>query len=132
MGYNRMTQLHDYIYSTPADSPERERRLNELSDIDQAALWDYKQGLLSGRIKNSDYQMEADNMLTFKEWKKIENSGSLRDMNKVIDFKTQYPLIASEYQRHKEAEELKRREIMDIKDMNERLDAIARNLALFE
>lgn len=132
MNYNHMARLHEYVYSTLPNSTERERRLNELSEADQAALYDYSVGLLSGRIKKSDYEQEADNMLTFQEWKKIENSKSLKDMNKVIDFKTQYPLIASEYQQRNEAEEQKRHEIMQIEDARERQEAIARNLALFQ
>lgn len=132
MDYNRMAQLHDYVYSTPADSPEREKRLAELSETDQAALYDYKVGLLSGRIKKSDYQQEDDGMLSFKEWKRIENSGSLKEMNRIIEFKMQYPLIASEYQHRKAEEERKRAEIMSIRDMRERQDAIARNIALFQ
>lgn len=134
MDYSRMAKIYNYVYSTPPNSMEREQRLNELNDADQAALYDYAVGILSGRIiKKSDYEQEENNMLlTFQEWKKIENSGSLKAMNKVMDFKAQYPLIASEYQQRKEAEGQKRREIMGIKDMNERLDTIARNLALFE
>lgn len=131
MNYEYLAKLHEYVYSTPADSPEREQRLNELSAADQAALWDYKQGLLSGRIKKSDYEQEADNMLTFQEWKKIKRSGSLKDINKVADFRMKYPLIANEYQQRKEAEEQKRRAIMDIRDRNERQAEIARNIALF-
>ena len=132
MDYNRMAQLHDYVYSTPADSQEREKRLAELSETDQVALYDFAVGLLSGRIKKSDYQQEDDGMLSFKEWKRIENSGSLKEMNRIIEFKMQYPLIASEYQHRKAEEERKRAEIMSIRDMRERQDAIARNIALFQ
>lgn len=131
MNYERMAKLHDYVYSTPSNSPEREQRIAELSEVDQEALYDYKIGLLSGRIKKSDYKQEADNMLTFQEWKKIQRGSSLKEMSVAVDFKKQYPLIDKEYQQRKETEEKKRREIMAIKDGRERQEAIARNLELF-
>lgn len=49
--YSYMKKIYDYVYSTPANSPERLARLAELSEEDSAALYDFDVGLLSGRIK---------------------------------------------------------------------------------
>lgn len=137
MDYSRMAKLHDYVYSTPANSPEREWRLNELNDADQAALYDYAVGLLSGRIKPEqqyEYHQEqkgSENM-TYKKWKEVNKSSDLRDMNAAIDFRVQYPALENEYRQRQKAEQEKRGEIMKIKDVGERTRMIAYNLSLFD
>lgn len=135
--YERMARLHSYVYSAPADSAERERRLNELNDADQAALYDYAVGLLSGRIKPEqqyEYHQEekgSENM-TYKKWKEVNKSNDLRDMNVAIDFRVQHPALENEYKQRQKAEQAKRDEIMKIKDVSERTRMIAYNLSLFD
>lgn len=133
----RMAQLHDYVFSTPSNSPEREQRLNELNEDDLEDLYDYKVGLLSGRIKETDYinneQEEQQNMMfSFKEWKQLEKSRDAKDTLNLINFRKQYPAVVSDYEKRQVMEDTKRREIMSIKDTSERQAAIAKNIALFQ
>lgn len=77
--YDRMAKIYNYVYSTPANSPERAARLAELSEKDSAALYDFDMGLMSGRIKrpetknkeSEDNKMKP-NIYTGKK-EKIEN-----------------------------------------------------------
>lgn len=136
MDYGKMARLHDYVYSTPANSPERERRLAELSDTDQAALYDYAVGLLSGRIKpeqHNEYQQQKGNEeMTYKEWKEVNRKNTIEAMNAAVDFRVNHPDMDSRYQQRQQEEERKRSEILAIKDNAERTRMIALNLKLFD
>ena len=137
MDYSRMARLHDYVYSTPANSSEREKRLNELSDADQEQLYDYKVGLLSGRIKpeqHNEYQQEqkGNEEMTFKQWKEVNRKNTIEAMNAAVDFKVNHPDIESRYRQRQQEEERKRSEILAIKDNAERTRMIALNLKLFD
>ena len=137
MDYGRMAKLHDYVYSTPANSPEREKRLAELSDTDQEQLYDYKVGLLSGRIKPEQHykhqqEQKGNEKMTYKEWKEANRRNTVEAMNAAIDFKVNHPDIDSRYRQRLEADEKKRSEILAIKDVSERTKTIAMNLELFD
>lgn len=138
MDYGKMARLHDYVYSTPANSPERERRLAELSDTDQAALYDYAVGLLSGRIKPEQYhehqqqQQKGNEEMTYKECKDVNRKNTIEAMNAAVDFRVNHPDIESRYQQRQQEEERKRSEILAIKDNAERTRMIALNLKLFD
>ena len=57
--YKRLYQLYLYVFSTPSDSEEREKRLAEISDEDSEKLWDFYSGLCSGRIKPENINKES-------------------------------------------------------------------------
>lgn len=136
--YGTLAQLHDYVYSTPMNSPEREKRLAELTDSEQEQLYNYKVGLLSGRIKPEEYhehqqqQQKGNGEMTYKEWKEANKKNTVEAMNKAVDFRVNHPDIDSRYRQKQEADERKRSEIMAIKDVAERTRMIALNLDLFD
>lgn len=136
--YAKMARLHDYVYSTPANSAEREKRLAELSDTEQEQLYDYKVGLLSGRIKPEEYhehqqqQQKGNEEMTYKEWKDVNRKNTIEAMNAAVDFKVNHPDIESRYRQRQQEEEQKRSEILAIKDVSERTRMIALNLKLFD
>ena len=135
MNLERMGQLYDYVYSTPMDSPEREKRLAELSDTDQAELYDFAVGLLSGRISRPESEGKDDmNILSYQEWKHIQQQAQARQKgagNTLWEFESKYPAIASEYRQRELQEQKQRDQIMQIKDRAERQKAIAANISLF-
>ena len=53
MDYRHINKIYHYVYDTPADSPEREKRLSELSDSDSEALYDFTIGLMSGESRKA-------------------------------------------------------------------------------
>lgn len=75
--YEHMKKVCDYVFSSPPNSPEREKRLAEISKEDDEKLWDFYSGLCSGRIKRPETQNKESeeskmNVYTGKT-KKIEN-----------------------------------------------------------
>lgn len=39
MDYTRITKLHNKVFSTPRNSPEREQAINSLSEAERAAVF---------------------------------------------------------------------------------------------
>lgn len=75
--YDHMKKIHDFVFSSPPNSEERERRLASISKADDDKLWDFHCGLLSGRIKRPEEPKEesgANSMNVYDgKIKKIEN-----------------------------------------------------------
>lgn len=133
MDYKRISKVYHYVYNTPADSPEREKRLSELSDSDSEALYDFVVGLRGGRIKESDIReiQKGDKQMTYKEWRQARKSRYSRNLLEVAKFEKQNPYTVQSYKKRMEDEQKKRSEIMSIQDRKKRHDMIAKNLDLF-
>lgn len=131
--YERMKKVHDYVFSTPPNSPERDRWLAEISKEDNEKLWDFYSGLCSGRIKkpeNTNKECEV-NTMTYDEWKILSISNSGAKQRHVIDFERQNPMTAKDYKKRLDEEKKKRSEILSIPDTRSRHKAIYENMALF-
>lgn len=135
MNYGQIRKIYEYVYSAPADSPERMSRLSGLSDSDSQDLFDFVVGLRDGRIKESDIDeiWKGDRqIMTYKEWKALNKSKWQVDIQRIMDFETMYPLDATEYKKRLSEEKRKRSEIMQIKDTKKRREMIAKHMDLFE
>lgn len=131
--YFHMSAISDYVFATIPSSPERDRRLSEISEGDRDKLWDFYCGKLSGRIKEpkTKQYLGGTNTMTFEQYKQISGSNALGDMQKTMLFEQQYPSAAASFKRKIEADRKRRQDILSIPDRNERVEAIARNLSLF-
>ena len=88
MDYARIAKLHNKVFSTPRDSPEREQAYSALSEADRAAVFDYDMGIRSGRIKavNIDEQGGNRNM-TYKQFKQKSDSdekGVMQELSQLL------------------------------------------------
>ncbi len=54
MDYTRIARLHNKVFSTPRNSPEREQAYSALSEADRAAVFDYDMGIRSSRHVRHD------------------------------------------------------------------------------
>lgn len=133
MDYERISKIYHYVYDTPADSPEREKRLSELSDSDSEALYDFTIGLMSGRIKESDISnvQKGDGNMTYREYRVLKNRGNYLDETKVYGFEKENPELATSYMNRMLQDAEKRSKIMAIKDPDKRCIAIAKNKDIF-
>ena len=86
MDYTRITKLHNKVFSTPRNSPEREKAYSALSEADRAAVFDYDMGIRNGRIKavNINEQEESETVTyeTFKRKSDSGERGTLRELSK--------------------------------------------------
>lgn len=111
--YEHMKKVHDYVFSTPPNSPERERRLAEIDKEDDEKLWDFHSGLLSGRIKkpeaiNKESEVNGMNkekkIASYEDFKKaLTRTGSYKTL---CEFKRNNP---ETYKRYLEKMETERR-----------------------
>lgn len=131
--YFHMSAVSDYVFATLPGSPERDRRLGEISEADRNKLWDFYCGKLSGRIKEPKTQQQTGgkNNMTYEQFRKLSKSSASADAMKIINFERQYPSAAAGFKRKMEADQRKRQDILSIPDHAERVEAIARNLSLF-
>lgn len=105
MDYTRIARLHNKVFSTPRNSPEREQAYSALSEADRAAVFDYDMGIRSRRIKavNINEQEERENMTyeTFKRKSDSSEKGTLRELSK---FAKESPELYHQYREKLQAE----------------------------
>ncbi|NBH15023.1 hypothetical protein D3Z36_12765 [Lachnospiraceae bacterium] len=98
MDYVKMEQIYNRVYSTPPNSPERAARLAELSEEDNAALYDYSVGLLSGRIKKNGGNAEMEKEQRSYEWyKKKMEEADIGNMKIISQFSFDCPALYQSY-----------------------------------
>jgi len=106
MDYNpkRIARLYERVYSKPPNSKEREAELAKLSDEDNAALYDYSVGLLSGRIKKTEVE-EMAKQRNYEWYKKMMDSSESGAMRAVSQFSFDCPALYAEYRNRYKAEQ---------------------------
>lgn len=113
--YEHMYEVYRYVYSAPPNTPERERRLAEISREDDEKLWDFYSGLCSGRIKRPEetsQEREENNMNIYDG--KVERIQSYADFKRALTKTSSYKSLCAlknsnpqkyeDYQKRLEAE----------------------------
>ena len=97
---NRIAKLHNKVFSTPRNSPERERAYSALSEADRAAVYDYDIGCKSGRIKEIKVSEQEENgSMTYQQYKTKMESNERGTMQEVSQFAMKSP---ETYQKYRE------------------------------
>lgn len=115
MDYYHMKKVYDYVFSSPPNSPERDRRLAEINEKDSDKLWDFYSGLCSGRIKKPEAtrkESEENNMnINTGKAKKIENYEDFKKAltksgyyQTLVELKQNNPSLYEYYQQRLEKE----------------------------
>lgn len=109
---DRMARIYNHVFSTPRNSPERTARLEALSEADQEALFDYSNGILSGRIKQNKAEVEEMAGQRNYEWYKkkmsSEASGTMQELSQfAFDCPELYKQYRQQYQAEKDEERRK-------------------------
>lgn len=112
--FERMKRIHDYVWSTEPNSPERTKRLEEIQKKypeEDSKLWDFHSGLLSGRIKkpettNKEREVNGMNkekrIASYEDFKKaLTRTGSYKTL---CEFKRNNPETYKRYLEKMEAE----------------------------
>lgn len=112
MDYVKMEQIYNRVYSTLPNSPERAARLAELSEEDNAALYDYSVGLLSGRIKKNGGNAEMEKEQRSYEWyKKKMDEADIGNMKIISQFSFDCPALYQSYRERYMKEQDEQREL---------------------
>lgn len=109
--YEHMMEIYTYVFSTPPNSPERDKRLEEISKEDNDKLWDFYSGLCSGRIKKPEATNKESEVNTMNKEKKIESYEDFRKAlvrtgtySMLCEFKRSNPKMYKYYTEKLEAE----------------------------
>lgn len=100
----RIARLYERVYSTKPNSKEREAELSKLSDEDNAALYDYSVGLLSGRIKKVEAIEEMAGQRNYEWYKKKMSSEASGTMQELSQFAFDCPELYKQYRQQYQAE----------------------------
>ncbi|MCM1220011.1 MAG: hypothetical protein NC548_36530 [Lachnospiraceae bacterium] len=101
----RIARIYNHVFSTPRNSPERTARLEALSEADQEALFDYSNGILSGRIKQNKVEVEEMSKERNYEWyKKMMERTDGESMREVSQFAFDCPALYAQCRERYQAE----------------------------
>jgi len=94
MDYTRIAKLHNKVFSTPRNSPEREQAYS----ADRAAVFDYDMGIRSGRIKAVKINEQEENgTMTYEQFKQKSDSDEKGVMQELSQFAMKCPETYSKY-----------------------------------
>ena len=74
----RIAELHNKVFSTPRNSPEREQAYSELSESDRTAVFNLEKDYMLGRITRQDIaemKQGGNETMTYAQFKKKSDSG---------------------------------------------------------
>lgn len=107
----RIAELHNKVFSTPRNSPEREKAYSALSEVDRTAVFDYDMGIRSGRIKAVNINEQEENeTMTYETFKRKSDSGERGTLRELSKFAKESPELYQQYREryHKEQGEQQR------------------------
>ena len=104
----RIAELHNKVFSTPRNSPEREKAYSALSEVDRTAVFDYDMGIRSGRIKAVNINEQEENeTMTYETFKRKSDSGERGTLRELSKFAKESPELYQQYREryHREQDE---------------------------
>lgn len=111
MNNAQVAKLHNKVFSTPRNSPEREKAINSLSDSERTAVFNLEKDYMLGRITRQDIMdMERveSGTVTYSQYKKIMDNdckGQLRELSQFAkENRELYRQYSDRYGKEREAE----------------------------
>ncbi len=110
MDYARIAKLHNKVFSTPRNSPERERAINSLSDEERRAVFKLEEDYMLGRITRkeiAEMAQKPNGIMTYEQFVKKSESDEKGTMQELSQFAMKSPEL---YQRYREKWQAERTE----------------------
>ena len=111
MNNAQVARLHNKVFSTPRNSPEREKAINSLSDSERTAVFNLEKDYMLGRITRQDIaemKQEGNETMTYAQYKKIMNNdckGQLQELSQFAKGNRElYRQYSDRYGKEREAE----------------------------
>lgn len=108
--YAHMEKVYNYVFSVPPGA-ERNKRLSEISEEDNAKLYDFDMGLRSGRIKRPENQSKESEEGGMNKEKEITSYADFKaalcrtsNYHRLVEFKRNFPEIYKSYMERMERE----------------------------
>jgi hypothetical protein len=107
MDYARIAKLHNKVFSTPRNSPEREQAINSLSEAERAAVFslekDYMLGLIT-RKEIAEMAQKSNGTISYEQFVKKSESNEKGVMQELSQFAMKSPELYQQYREKWQAE----------------------------
>ena len=103
----RIAELHNKVFSTPRNSPEREQAYSELSETDRTAVFNLEKDYMLGRITRKEIAEMAQKeigTMTYEQFVKKSESDEKGVMRELSKFSMKCPETYREYRERWQAE----------------------------
>ncbi len=107
MDYARIAKLHNKVFSTPRNSPEREQAINSLSEAERAAVFSLEKDYMLGRITRkeiAEMAQKSNGTISYEQFVKKSESNEKGVMQELAQFAMKSPELYQQYREKWQAE----------------------------
>ncbi len=107
MDYARIAKLHNKVFSTPRNSPEREQAINSLSEAERAAVFSLEKDYMLGRITRkeiAEMAQKSNRTISYEQFVKKSESNEKGVMQELAQFAMKSPELYQQYREKWQAE----------------------------
>lgn len=107
MDYARIAKLHNKVFSTPRNSPEREQAINSLSEAERAAVFSLEKDYALGRITRkeiAEMAQKSSGTISYEQFVKKSESDERGVMQELSQFAMKSPELYQQYREKWQAE----------------------------
>lgn len=100
MNNAQVAKLHNKVFSTPRDSPEREQAINSLSDEERKAVFKLEEDYMLGRITRkeiAEMAQKGNGTMTYEQFVKKSESDERGTMRELSQFAMKSPELYQQY-----------------------------------
>lgn len=100
MNNAQVARLHNKVFSTPRNSPEREQAINSLSEAERAAVFSLEKDYMLGRITGkeiAEMAQKGNGTMTYEQFRKKSDSDEKGVMQELSQFAIKCPETYSKY-----------------------------------
>ena len=107
MDYAQVAKLHNKVFSTPRNSPEREQAINSLSEAERAAVFSLEKDYMLGRITRkeiAEMAQKSNRTISYEQFVKKSESNEKGVMQELAQFAMKSPELYQQYREKWQAE----------------------------
>ena len=100
MNNAQVAKLHNKVFSTPRNSPEREQAINSLSDEERKAVFKLEEDYMLGRITRkeiAEMAQKGNGTMTYEQFVKKSESDEKGTMQELSQFAMKSPELYQQY-----------------------------------
>ena len=100
MDYTRIAKLHNKVFSTPRNSPEREQAINSLSEAERAAVFSLEKDYMLGYVTRkeiAEMAQKSNGTISYEQFVKKSESNERGVMQELSQFAMKSPELYQQY-----------------------------------
>lgn len=107
MNNAQVAKLHNKVFSTPRNSPEREQAINSLSEAERAAVFSLEKDYMLGHITRkeiAEMAQKSNGTMTYEQFKRKSDGGERGTLRELSKFAKESPELYHQYREKLQAE----------------------------